>query len=84
MREPLVVGNWKMQGSLVSVEALLGDLLSATPAVGVEVAVCPSYVHLGQALTMCGRSRFAVGAQVAALCKWEPIRARCLRQCWPR
>lgn len=63
MREPLVVGNWKMQGSLVSVEALLGDLLSATPAVGVEVAVCPTYVHLGQALTMCGRSRFAVGAQ---------------------
>ena len=63
MREPLVVGNWKMQGSLASVEALLGDLLSAPPAVGVEVAVCPTYVHLGRALNMCGRSRFAVGAQ---------------------
>ncbi|MDG2048288.1 MAG: triose-phosphate isomerase [Halioglobus sp.] len=63
MREPLVVGNWKLQGSLVSVEALLGDLLSATPVVGVEIAVCPTYVHLGRAITMCGRSLLAVGAQ---------------------
>ena len=63
MRQPLVVGNWKMQGSLVSVEALLGDLVSATPAAGVEVAVCPTYVHLAQAVSLCRFSSLTVGAQ---------------------
>ena len=63
MRQPLVVGNWKMQGSLASVEALLGDLLSATPVAEVEVAVCPTYVHLAQAVGLCRLSSVAVGAQ---------------------
>jgi triosephosphate isomerase len=63
MRQPLVVGNWKMQGSLVSVEALLGDLVSATPAAGVEMAVCPTYVHLAQAVSLCRFSSLTVGAQ---------------------
>ena len=63
MRQPLVVGNWKMQGSLVSVEALLGDLVSATPAVGVGVAVCPTCVHLAQAVSLCRFSSLTLGAQ---------------------
>ena len=63
MRQPLVVGNWKMQGSLASVESLLGDLVSATPAAGVEVAVCPTYVHLAQAVSLCRFSSLTVGAQ---------------------
>jgi triosephosphate isomerase len=63
MRQPLVVGNWKMQGSLTSVEALLGDLVSATPVAEVEVAVCPTYVHLAQAVGLCRLSSVAVGAQ---------------------
>ena len=63
MRQPLVVGNWKMQGSLASVEALLGDLVSATPAAGVEVAVCPAYVHLAQAVSLCRFSSLTAGAQ---------------------
>ena len=29
MRQLLVVGNWKMNGSRASVQALLGDLVSA-------------------------------------------------------
>jgi triosephosphate isomerase len=63
MRQPLVVGNWKMQVSLASVEALLGDLVSATPVAEVEVAVCPTYVHLAQAVGLCRLSSVAVGAQ---------------------
>jgi triosephosphate isomerase len=63
MRQSLVVGNWKMQGSLASVEALLGELVSATPAAGVEVTVCPSYVHLAQAVDLCRRSSIGIGAQ---------------------
>jgi len=63
MRQPLVVGNWKMQGSLASVEVLLGDIVSATPAAGVAVAVCPTYVHLAQVVSMCRLSSLTVGAQ---------------------
>ena len=63
MRQPLVVGNWKMQGSRTSVESLLGCLVSATPAAAAEVAVCPSFVHLAQALDFCRQSCVGVGAQ---------------------
>jgi triosephosphate isomerase len=63
MRQPLVVGNWKMNGSPASVGALLADLVGAVSASGPEVAVCPAYVHLAQALEVCAASPIAVGAQ---------------------
>jgi triosephosphate isomerase len=63
MRQLLVVGNWKMNGSRASVAALLGDLVGSLTASGPEVAVCPTYVHLEQALALCGSSPLAVGAQ---------------------
>jgi triosephosphate isomerase (TIM) len=63
MRQLLVIGNWKMNGDRASVQALLGDVVSATPAPGPEVAVCPAYVHLAQALDLCATSPIAVGAQ---------------------
>ena len=63
MRQLLVVGNWKMNGSRASVGALLGDLVSAVGASGPEVAVCPTYVHLAQALKVCESTSISVGAQ---------------------
>ncbi len=63
MRQLLVVGNWKMNGSRASVETLLGDLVNATAVIGAEVAVCPAYVHLAQALELCAASPISVGAQ---------------------
>jgi triosephosphate isomerase len=63
MRQLLVVGNWKMNGSPASVGALLGDMVRAVPASGPEVVVCPAYVHLAQALQLCGSSSISVGAQ---------------------
>ena len=63
MRQLLVVGNWKMNGSPASVGALLGDLVSAVGASGPEVAVCPTYVHLAQALKLCESTSISVGAQ---------------------
>ncbi|MCB1702323.1 MAG: triose-phosphate isomerase [Pseudomonadales bacterium] len=63
MRQTLVVGNWKMNGSRASVAHLLGEILEAIPASGAEVAVCPSYVHLAQAIELCAGSAVAVGAQ---------------------
>ncbi len=50
-RRPLVIGNWKMNGSLAVNAALVGDLASNVDitralAGGVEVAVCPSHTHV--------------------------------------
>jgi len=68
MRRALVVGNWKMHGSRAGVETLLGALSSSVAASGrdeahAEVAVCPTYVHLAQAVDLCAGSPVAVGAQ---------------------
>ncbi len=63
MRQTLVVGNWKMHGSRASVASLLGSVVGSVPAGGAEVAVCPSYVHLPQAVEACAGSNVAVGAQ---------------------
>lgn len=63
MRQALVVGNWKMHGSLASVNILLGELLRADLSPGAEVAVCPTFVHLPRALELCAGSSIAVGAQ---------------------
>lgn len=63
MRQPLVAGNWKMHGSRESVGALLGSLLASDIADTVEVAVCPTYVHLAQAIDLCAGTAIGVGAQ---------------------
>jgi len=63
MRQPLVVGNWKMHGSRASVDSLLESLVSGIEAGRVDTAVCPTYVHLAQALAHCEGSSVAVGAQ---------------------
>jgi len=63
MRQLLVVGNWKMNGSQASVQALLSDLVSVAQSFRPQVVVCPTYVHLGQALELCTTTPISVGAQ---------------------
>ncbi len=47
MRQPLVAGNWKMNGSRASVEELLNGIKNGIDAVKVaEVAVCPPYIYI--------------------------------------
>jgi len=47
MRQPLVAGNWKMNGSRASVSELLGGLKSGIGAVNAaEVAVCAPFVYI--------------------------------------
>lgn len=47
MRRPLVAGNWKMNGSLSSIEALLDGLLALAPRVAhLELLVIPPYPYL--------------------------------------
>jgi triosephosphate isomerase len=63
MRQPLVVGNWKMNGCAESTVALLSDIVGAVAVNGPEIAVCPAYVYLQQALELCAGSAVAIGAQ---------------------
>jgi triosephosphate isomerase len=50
MRTPLVAGNWKMHGSLTSIQELLGGIIGGlgktSPESGAEIAVFPSFPYL--------------------------------------
>ena len=63
MRQLLVVGNWKMNGSRASIEKLLAEVLGRVSPMGPEIAVCPTYVHLAQVLKLCDGTPVSVGAQ---------------------
>ena len=68
MRRALVAGNWKMHGTRASVKGLLEGLVAGVseglPAGDApEIVVCPSYVHVPQALSLTADSAIEVGAQ---------------------
>ncbi len=64
MRQPLVAGNWKMNGTKASVESLLSDLKAGySDALNAEVAVCPSFIFLEQAAAAIKGTGIALGSQ---------------------
>ncbi|MCA0187443.1 MAG: triose-phosphate isomerase [Proteobacteria bacterium] len=63
MRKKLVVGNWKMNGSFSANAQLLQGLVETVPGDGVDVAVCPPFVYLGQAASALGACGISLGAQ---------------------
>ncbi|MFC6668939.1 triose-phosphate isomerase [Marinobacterium aestuariivivens] len=64
MRKTLVIGNWKMNGSLAANETLLDALLPAVKGLGgVEIALCPPFPYLSQAGWHLKDSGIALGAQ---------------------
>jgi len=66
MRQPLVAGNWKMNGSKASAEALLAGIKDGmAPIHKTEVLVCPPFPYLALAVAALTGSRVAVGAQNA-------------------
>jgi triosephosphate isomerase len=67
MRQPLVAGNWKMNGSRASVKELVEGLKAGIGAVtNAEVAVCPPFVFLADVQPMLEGSGIALGAQNCA------------------
>ncbi len=62
MRTPLVMGNWKSHGTLATNKRLVSAICSALPS-GVEVAVCPTFVHLSQAIADAAGTALKIGAQ---------------------
>ena len=64
MRKPLVAGNWKMNGSLDSVQSLLDGIKGGVAAVqNADVAVCPPYVFLAEAQKLLNGSVIGWGGQ---------------------
>jgi triosephosphate isomerase len=64
MRRPLVAGNWKLNGSLATIEQLLKAILDGSAQVpSAEIAVCPPYVYLPAAQSRISGSAIALGAQ---------------------
>lgn len=64
MRRPLVVANWKMNGSLASNSERLQSFLARWKGVHqAEVAVCPPAVYLQQAAELLAQSNVGIGAQ---------------------
>ena len=64
MRRPLVAGNWKMYGSRASVSELIAGVRSGADELsGVDVVVCPPFVHLPGVADSLRGSRVAWGGQ---------------------
>lgn len=67
MRRPLVVGNWKMNGSLASVRQLLAGILAGVGKnAPCEVGVCPSFVFIPEAAEILRGSAILLGGQNVA------------------
>jgi triosephosphate isomerase len=64
MRQPLVAGNWKMNGTRESNRALLHELCENIAGVtAARVAVCPPFVYLDQVQALLTGTPIAWGAQ---------------------
>jgi triosephosphate isomerase (TIM) len=64
MRSKVVVGNWKLNGSLSGNETLLGALLREIPGTGsAACAVCVPYPYLAQVQELLRGSRIEWGSQ---------------------
>lgn len=64
MRRKLVVGNWKMHGSIERAASLLAELKAIiAKEVCTDVAVCPPAIYISQAQAILDGSVIALGAQ---------------------
>jgi len=64
MRRPIVIGNWKMNGSVTANEELLAGICEQWTGVHqAEVAVCPPYPYLAAAAAKLENTNVGLGAQ---------------------
>jgi triosephosphate isomerase len=64
MREILVAGNWKMNGSTAANDALISGIVSAVPnGSGFRLLVCPPFPFLASVASRLTGSNVALGAQ---------------------
>ncbi|MGE5624562.1 MAG: triose-phosphate isomerase [Bacillota bacterium] len=63
MRQPLVAGNWKMNGSREGAVKLADAVLQGLEAQRAEVLLCPPFVHLADVARVLKDSGIRLGAQ---------------------
>ncbi len=63
MRSKLMVGNWKMNGSLAVNASLLSDILAGMAGVTCRAAVCAPFVYLPQLQVLLSGSSLVSGSQ---------------------
>ncbi|MEL7186717.1 MAG: triose-phosphate isomerase [Pseudomonadota bacterium] len=64
MREILVAGNWKMNGSAASSESLVAGIVAGIPeGDGFQLLVCPPYPYIAAVVQQVEGTGIAVGAQ---------------------
>lgn len=64
MRQPMVAGNWKLNGSQSSIKSLINDIcLGASELSQVAIMVCPPYVYLPLVADLLQDSSITLGAQ---------------------
>lgn len=66
MRKKLVVGNWKMYGSLEANSKLLAEVVPGISGLGCDVAVCVPFPYLAQVQLALADSVLVLGAQNAS------------------
>lgn len=66
MRQSLIMGNWKMNGSLESAKSLCSAIMEGLNADDTGIAVCAPYVYLSALKDMTTNSALSVGAQNVA------------------
>lgn len=62
-RQPLIAGNWKLNGSRASVLELATAVSAGCGSLAAQVLVCPTSVHLADVLGVVGNSAVHLGAQ---------------------
>lgn len=63
MRQAMVAGNWKMNGSRASVKELVDGINAGLGGVTAEVVVCPPFVYIPYVVGATSESAVKVGAQ---------------------
>ena len=63
MRQAMVAGNWKMNGSRASVKELVDGINAGLEGVTAEVVVCPPFVYIPYVVGASSESAVKVGAQ---------------------
>jgi triosephosphate isomerase len=66
MRQSLVVGNWKMNGTRASAESLAKGIVAGLGSNDAAIAVCVPYVYLNTVGEIVNNTRLALGAQNVA------------------
>lgn len=67
MRQTLVAGNWKLNGSNDSIQTLVKGIIDGMSAVGdTAVAVCPPYVYIPMVKDLIAGTAIGLGAQDVA------------------